>query len=62
VKSEPEQEIYLGNFKKLLTGSLNTRLFELSFDDNAPKTGGRTCADGSMLLGRRILSTAAMNI
>lgn len=40
-KSESEQEIYLGNFKKLLTGGLNTKLFELTFDDAMPENEGQ---------------------
>ncbi|SHI09645.1 protein of unknown function [Sporobacter termitidis DSM 10068] len=41
MKSETEQEIYLSNFKKLLTGGFNSKLFELSFDDGAPEGEGQ---------------------
>jgi hypothetical protein len=41
MKSEAEQEIYLGNFKKLLTGGVNIKLFELTFDDTAPENEGQ---------------------
>ena len=40
MKGEAEQEIYLAGFKKLLTGGINTKLFELSFDDSAPRKRG----------------------
>jgi hypothetical protein len=40
-KSEAEQEIYLAGFKKLLTGGLNTKLFELPFDDSAHENEGQ---------------------
>lgn len=39
-KSEAEQEIYLTGFKKLLTGGLNTKIFELPFDDTIPNNEG----------------------
>jgi hypothetical protein len=41
MKSEAEQEIYFGNFKKLLTGSLNSKIFELSFETDAPTGEGQ---------------------
>lgn len=41
MKSEPEQEIYLGNLKKLLTGGLNTKLFELPFNNDSPENEGQ---------------------
>lgn len=41
MKSELEQEIYLGGFKKLLTGGLNAKLFELAFDDSSPENEGQ---------------------
>ena len=40
-KSESEQEIYLSSFKKLLTGGLNEKVFELPFDDDAPEGEGQ---------------------
>ncbi len=44
MKSELEQEIYLSNFKKLLTGGLDSKLFELSFDtDIADNAGQALC-------------------
>jgi hypothetical protein len=48
--SEPAQEIHLGNFKKLLTGGLNTKIFELFFNDSTPENEGQT-------LCRRLLIT-----
>ena len=51
MKGEAEQEIYLAGFKKLLTGSLNTKLFELPFDDSTPDNEGQA-------LCRRLLSAA----
>lgn len=51
MKSELEQEIYLSSFKKLLTGGLNIKLFELSFHDSAPENEGQA-------LCRRLLKTA----
>lgn len=33
MKSQLEQEIYLAGFKKLLTGGLNSKIFELAFED-----------------------------
>lgn len=42
MKSEAEQEIYLSNFKKLLTGGFNSKLFELGFNRNAPEGEGQT--------------------
>ncbi len=48
-KSEAEQEIYLVGFKKLLTGGLNTKIFELPFDDSVPHNEGQA-------LCRRLLS------
>lgn len=41
MKRESEQEIYLGNFKKLLTGGINSKLFELAFDNTAPEGDGQ---------------------
>jgi hypothetical protein len=41
MKGEAEQEIYLSGFKKLLTGGLNTKLFELPFDDSAQENEGQ---------------------
>lgn len=32
-----KQELYMGNFKKLLTGELDQKLFELKFQDEAPE-------------------------
>jgi hypothetical protein len=40
-KSEAEQEIYLAGFKKLLTGGLNSKIFELPFDDSTPNNEGQ---------------------
>jgi hypothetical protein len=40
-KGDLEKEIYLSNFKKLLTGGLNAKLFELSLDDTAPENEGQ---------------------
>ena len=51
MKGEAEQEIYLAGFKKLLTGSLNTKLFELPFDDSTPENEGQA-------LCRRLLGAA----
>ncbi len=41
MKSEPEQEIYLGSFKKLLTGGLNSKIFELAFDNSTVENEGQ---------------------
>ncbi len=41
MKSESEQEIYLSNFKKLLTGGFNSKIFELAFDSAAPAGEGQ---------------------
>lgn len=46
MKNEIEQEIYLGNFKKLLTGSLNSKIFELAFEagESGKEGQDRCCA------------------
>jgi hypothetical protein len=41
MKGEAEQEIYLSNFKKLLTGGFNSKLFELAFNRDAPEGEGQ---------------------
>lgn len=41
MKSELEQEIYLTSFKKLLTGGMNSKIFELAFSDAAPEGEGQ---------------------
>ncbi len=50
MKSELEQEIHLANFKKTLTGGLDSKLFELSFDTNQPENEGQA-------LCRQLLTT-----
>lgn len=45
-KPESEKEIYLGGFKKLLTGSFNAKLFELGFADGAQEGEGRELLQG----------------
>ena len=50
MKSELEQEIHLANFKKTLTGGLDSKLFELSFDTNQPENEGQS-------LCRQLLTT-----
>ena len=42
MKSELEQEIILGNFKKVLSGGLNTKVFELDFDYSSGENDGQT--------------------
>ena len=41
MKDDAEQDIYLSNFKKLLTGSLNSKIFELAFDHEAAADEGQ---------------------
>lgn len=41
MKSELEQEIYLSGFKKLLTGGINSKIFELAFSDASPAGEGQ---------------------
>lgn len=52
MKSELEQEIYLGSFKKLLTGGLNTKIFELSFDSRDPENEGQALCRGLLTTGQ----------
>lgn len=42
MKRELEQEIYLGNFKKLLTGGFNSKIFELAFNVTAAEGEGQS--------------------
>lgn len=46
MKDEDEKEIYLDNFKKLLTGSINSKLFELSFDREEQENEGQALCLG----------------
>ncbi len=41
MKSEAEQEIHLGNFRKILTGGLDSKLFELDFDGSIQENAGQ---------------------
>lgn len=41
MKSESEQEIFLASFKKLLTGALDSKIFELSFEGSTPEADGQ---------------------
>ena len=50
MKSELEQEIHLANFKKTLTGGLDSKIFELSFDTDQPENEGQA-------LCRQLLTT-----
>jgi hypothetical protein len=52
MKSEGEQEIFLNSFKKLLTGELNAKIFELEFDDDAAEGAGRDMCRALLDSGR----------
>jgi hypothetical protein len=51
MKSDLEREIYLNNFKKLLTGGLNTKMFELAFEDAPGENEGQFLCRGLLDAG-----------
>jgi hypothetical protein len=52
-KGEAEQEIYLGGFKKLLTGGLNAKIFELFFDTGGADNEGQALCRQLLAAGQK---------